>query len=321
MKIFTTPWHCGHQYDLFNALKDVQFDLLINTCREWAENSRPLPENVKNVSYYEPGKYDLAILDLDQQCIDIDRSCKGLLYRELNAIIKDIPKIVINHGSPVWPELYNQKEIVNKIMQLVGSNTMVVNSHQAKEDWGSGEVIWHGMGLDEWKDLPKDPRIVTSVSPAGLDAYYNRKLYKATDKELGKHGIQIVHFRIHAMFQDWDDYKDYLGRSLIYFDYSLHTPMNRAKTEAMLSGCCVVTAKNHDVERYINHGENGFITLNNPVTASNLLLELIEDYDRCIKVGQAGKKTAQKLFNRERYRQDWLALIKNVLSTKAKNTT
>jgi len=313
MKIFTTAWHCGHQYDLFNALKDCQFDLLINNCREWAENSRPFPKNARMVSHYEPGKYDLAILDLDQQCIDSARSCKGLLYRELNAIIKDIPKIVINHGSPIWPEVYTKEEIVKSIRKLVGYNVMVVNSHKAREEWGFGKVIWHGMGLDEWRDLPKDPRIVTAVSPAGLDAYYNRRLYKATDKELGKHGIQIVHFRIHAFFKDWDDYKDYLGRSLIYFDYSLHTPMNRAKTEAMLSGCCVVTAKNHDVEKYIVDGKNGFIVKNNPYSASKLLLELINDYDRCIKVGQAGKETAQKLFNRERYRNNWLDLIKGVL--------
>lgn len=263
------------------------------------------------VSRYEPGKYDLAILDLDQMCIDEAKSCKGRLYRELNENIQDIPKIVINHGSPVWLEWYNKETIVKKIKEMVGDNTMVVNSYKAREEWGFGEVIWHGMGLDEWRDLPKDPRIVTAVSPAGLDAYYNRKLFKATRDLLGKKGIQIVHFRINAFFKDWDDYRDYLGRSLIYFDYSLHTPMNRAKTEAMLSGCCVVTAKNHDVERYIENGKNGFIIPNNPYSAEKILTDLITDYDKCVKIGQEGKKTAQRLFNRKRYRQDWLTLIKD----------
>jgi len=318
MRIFTTPWHCGHQYELFNALYDCQFGLLVNTCRAWAENSRPLPENVELVPYYKKGKYDLAILDVDQMCIDERRSCKGILYRELNEIIQDVPKIVINHGSPVWPEWYSKKEIIRGIRKLVGNNIMVVNSYKAKKEWGWGYPIIHGMEPSEWWDLPKDPRIVTAVSPAGLDAYYNRKLYKATEKELGKLGIQIVHFRIHAFFKDFDDYRDYLGRSLIYFDYSLHTPMNRARTEAMLSGCCIVTAKSHDVERFIKNGKNGFIIPNNPYSAANLLSELIKDYDRCIKIGQEGKKTAQKLFNRQRYRKDWLKLINDLFHKKTK---
>ena len=268
-----------------------------------------MPQNAKLVSQYRPGYYDLAILDLDQMCIDEKRSCKGILYRELNAQIKDIPKIVINHGSPVWPEFYTKEQIISKIKGLVGDNTMVVNSFQAKIDWGFGNVIWHGMGLDEWWDLPKEPRIVTAVSPAGLDTYYNRKLYRATTEQLGKEGIQIIHFRVNAFFNDWDDYRDYLGRSLIYFDYSLHTPMNRAKTEAMLSGCCVVTAKNHDVELYIHNGINGFIIPNNPLSAAKLLTELIYNYESCVKIGQEGKKVARMLFNRKRYREDWLKLI------------
>ncbi|KKM67557.1 hypothetical protein LCGC14_1469880 [marine sediment metagenome] len=313
MKIFTAPWHCGHQSDLFNALSDCQFDLLINNCRSWAENSRPLPKNARMVSQYSPGKYDLAILDLDQQCIDEQKSCKGLIYRELNDLIQDIPKIVINHGSPVWPECHEPKEIIDGIKKLVGNNVMVVNSYQAKKEWGFGRTIIHGMGLDEWHDLPKDPRIVTAVSPAGLNTYYNRRLYDATKKELAKNETQIVHFRINILFNDWNEYRDYLGRSLIYFDYSLHTPMNRARTEAMLSGCCIVTAKNHDVERFIENGVNGFIIPNNPFSASKLLNELMMDYDRCIKVGRAGKQTARKLFNRNRYSNDWIKLIQGVL--------
>jgi len=317
IKIFGIPWHASHQYELFK-LPNCEFYLLINNCREWAPRARPLPKNVKWVPYYEPGKYDLAILHVDQMSIDERLSNKGIIFRELNKQIQDIPKIVINHGSPVWPEWYTKEEIIEKMAKLVGDNIMVVNSYKAAEEWkGVGKEIVpiiHGLDPKEWWDLKKEPRIITAVSPAGLDTYYNRKLYKATQEELGKKGIAIVHLRIHIFFDNWDDYRDYLGRSLIYFDYSLHTPMNRARTEAMLSGCCIVTAKNHDVERFIENGKNGFIIPNNPYSAARLLEKLINDYDRCIKVGQKGKETAIRFFNKDRYQRDWLNLIKKVIN-------
>ncbi len=320
IKIFDIPWHAAAQYEIFK-LPRCEFYLLVNSCRSWAPAARPLPENIKWVPYYEPGKYDLAILHVDQQSIDERLSNKGIIYREVSEQIKDIPKIVINHGSPVWSEWYSDKnEILIKMKKLVGDNVMVVNSYKAAEEWaGVGKEIVpiiHGLDSEEWFDLKKEPRVVTAVSPAGLDTYYNRRLYDETQIELGKRGIQIVYIRRHIFFDNWDQYRDYLGRSLVYFDFSLHTPMNRARTEAMLSGCCIVTAKNHDVERFIKNGENGFITLNNPISTANLIEKLLYNYDLAVEIGQKGKETARKLFSKERYQEDWLNLISKVLNKK-----
>ena len=64
-KVFTTAWHTMHFYDLFNALKkDCEFYLCYNTNKIWYLNTRPLPKNAHFVAYYEPGKYDFAILDV-----------------------------------------------------------------------------------------------------------------------------------------------------------------------------------------------------------------------------------------------------------------
>ena len=77
--------------------------MIINNIKRWNYFARPLPKNVKWVSGYEKGKYNLAVLDIDQQCVD-PRIGKGQLYRMLDKAIDDIPKIVINHGTPCWPE-------------------------------------------------------------------------------------------------------------------------------------------------------------------------------------------------------------------------
>ena len=81
----------------------------------------------------------------------------------------------------------------------------------------------------------------------------------------------------------------------------------------MLSGCCIVTAKSHDVERFIRDGENGFITLNNPITAANLIEKLLYDYELAIKVGQEGKKTAKEFFSKDRFQKEWMDLIKRII--------
>ena len=293
-------------------LPRCEFSLLINSQRSWAFNARPLPENVKFVPFYEPGKYDLAILHVDQQCVN-PKISKGNLYRDLNKLIQDIPKIVINHGSPVWPEWYENEKIILEMKKLIGNNTMVVNSFRAAEEWQGGIPICHGLDPDEWLDLPKEARIVTAVSPAGLDTYYNRELFRQTQEILRENGFYVIEFRKDIVFEDFEGYREYLGKSLIYFDYSLETPLNRARTEAMLSGCCVVSVAGHDTERFMTDGENAFLVKNNPKHAAKVLMELIMDYELCVKVGQAGKETAKRYFSKERYQKEWMDLINKTI--------
>ncbi len=311
IKIFGMPWHAGHQHELFK-LPWCEFSLLVNMRRTWAYKSRPLPDNVKMVPYYERGKYDLAILHVDQQSVS-ETIGKARLFREVDAEVADIPKIVINHGSPVWPEMLPAAEVISKMKTLVGGKIMVVNSRRAAEEWGFGIPIVHGYDPGEWFDLPKEPRIITAVSPAGLDMYYNRELFVQTQEILAREGIKIIELRTDVELQSFEEYRKYIGSSLIYFDYSLETPLNRSRTEAMLSGCCVVTAAGHDTERFIRDGENAMLIKNNPKHAAKVLSEMFCDYERCLKIGQDGKKTAREFFSQERYQREWLEILKRVL--------
>lgn len=313
IKVFNLPWHVAHQYELYK-FPFCRFSVLNSNYRVWNETARPLPQNIEWVPYYENGKYDLAILHIDQQCVYRDIS-KGYSFRDLNEQIKDIPKIVINHGSPIWPEWGTKQEIVLAIKELTKDcAAMIVNSFQAVKEWEGAHhniiPIIHGLDPAEWRDLPKEPRIVTAVSVMGLDKYYNRHLFYHTRELLEDRGIKIIEFRTDIKFKNWDEYKDYLGRSLIYFDYSLHTPFNRARTEAMLSGCCVVTAKNHDVDKVFANGINGVIIKNNPIHAAAILEELIVNrFRECVKVGQVGKETAKHFFSKEKYQNQWKNLL------------
>jgi glycosyltransferase involved in cell wall biosynthesis len=314
---------------MVNALKDdCEFYYCLNIKQQWDTFKRPLPPEVTFVPHYEPGKYDVAILHVDQQTIEV-RNNKLLIYDQFDSLITDIPKIVINHGTPVYPE-YSwffkhlseeemEKKCVEIIKKLIGNNTMVVNSYAAATDkeWGFGHPIVHGMNPEEWYDLPKEPRVFTAMSPAGFDAYYNRRcMGKVADELYGRYGYILQYAKLNVdVGRTIEEYKRYLGKSLIYIDTSVRTPMNRARTEAFLSGCCVVQVEGaHDLERWAKPEENIILIPNDPVKIADTLACLLEDgYQKAITIGQEGKKMAMREFGRERYRQDWLALLNRVL--------
>ena len=294
-----------------------------------------MPENLKWALYYEPGKYDLAVLHVDQQCLSPKIAYgKSMVFREMKAQIKDIPIIVINHGTTVYPEVFMQmaeeegfrnteeagEEWARIKMRklLEGVSEMVVNSHKAKEQWGWGKTIIHGLDPDDWFDLTKEPRVATFISPAGIgDKYYGRKLFRETMQELReKYGIDLVWIGQRTNFHSWEDYKDFLGRTLIYFNPTLGSPMPRTRTEAMLSGCCVVTTPNQGASDFIKDGVNGFLCKRNPKDAAKIIAELLFDYKKAIKVGQEGKKTAIELFHKDRFQKEWTELIQGVLNNK-----
>lgn len=280
------------------------------------------------VTHYEPGKYDLAILHLDQQCIEPElwERGKGTLYRQLNELITDIPKIVIMHGTTYYPEKFSKDQVVERIKEVVGNNTMVVNSYQCAKDFGFGHPIIHGLDADEWFDLPKEPRVVTMLSPGGLDKYYDRQFLEAIREELMSRDIMHCHITVDWQAKDWEDYRNFLGRSLIYINPCKDSPMPRARTEAMLSGCCVLTTPWQDAGTFITHGENGYIigdketgVPRNPKDVADLVEFLLENYQLAVKVGQAGKETAKQLFNKQNYHKQWKSLVEQVLNIKIEN--
>lgn len=316
LKIFNHVWHIGHQYSLMEALKDVAEFYWLDQHRRPFNNQPRGDLPVTMVNHYEPGVYDLALLHLDQQCLDDElwQRGKGRLYRELNQVITDIPKVVINHATPFWPEKFSNEELIIRMKAAVGNNPMVVNSHKAAEQWGWGTPIIHGLDQKDWFDRPKERRVVTMISPAGLDMYYDRQFLAAVKEQLfEEYEISLCQITVDWEAKDFNDYREFLGRSLVYFNPTRESPMPRSRTEAMLSGCCVVTTPHQDADQFIKHGVNGFIVKRDPVEAARLIATLLESYDESVIIGQKGKQTAIELFNIDRYREDWLKMLSGVL--------
>ena len=333
IKVFSLPWHVAHQHELLKLPFDWHY--LIQHTRKWSTQFRPEPD-IKWVTHYEPGYYDLAILHVDQQCLLPDLG-KSIVFREIRSQIKDIPIIVINHGTPVYPELFMQmaemegfrptekageewaKDEMKKLMK--GIDVMVVNSHQAKEMWGFGHPIIHGLDPDDWWNLEKEVRAITVISPAGIgQKYYGRTLMQETREVLReKYGIHLVWIGEgggETFAPSWERYREYIGKTLVYFNPTFGSPMPRSRTEAMMSGCCIVTTRHHDADKFIKHGVNGFLVNDNPNDCAKMINDLMFDYKRAVKIGQEGRKTAMELFGGERFRKEWIDLVEKVLKVK-----
>ena len=344
IKVFNYPWHISHQYSLMQ-IPNTKWDWLVQHRRQYSAFPRgEIMEKygVDWVPHYEKGKYDFALLHLDQQCFEesLWERGKGSLFREVNSVIgNDIPKIVIMHGTPYYPEAFpsdigtnNYKELgftedqINMSSILIKRfhevtkdfSAIIFNSKKAQKQWGMADdprakTIWHGLNPNEWYDLPKEPRVVTMISPAGLDKYYDRTFLRAVKELLAEKNIHHCHITSDATFKSWEEYRQFLGRSLVYFNPTLESPMPRSRTEAMLSGCCVITTPHQDADEYIKNGENGLLVSRNPQLVADLIEGLIHDYKKAITLGQAGKKTAIELFSKERYHKEWSEVINKII--------
>lgn len=303
------------------------YDFIINPYRTWGESSRPFPEKGRWVTHFEKGKYDLAILHIDQQSIYNpavgDRIHKGKLYLELReAIGNDCPIITINHMTP-FHDKYESPYVVDFIKKMTEGTTMICNSYQAQKQWGWGHVILHGLHPNDWWDLPKEPRAITVLSPAGMDKAYRRIFLTTVKRMLSELGVPFVWIGVDRKCTSFDEYREFLGRSLVFFMPTWQSPRPRARTEAMFSGCCIVTTPYQDADTFIRHGENGFLTsrvtmtdpriMDNPEVTAQLIKRLvIDEPDLALKVGQEGKKTANKLFNFNAFSSQWLKLLQEL---------
>lgn len=331
IQIFTHINHVPNEYEVAKLAEEypVDFHYLLTNVRKWLDTPsvippRPIPKHINWVTSYEPGKYDLAILRLDQQATDPSIG-KGQIYRQLNEVIQDIPKLVVNHGVPTWDDAHPEDVVLNGgeilttrgprkldgMKDLIGDNFMVVNSYDAAKEWGFGYPLIHGLDKDEWWDLPKEPRVTIQLSPGGLEKMYNRQLLSEIKARVkAKTGLDVMHITVNFLAKNWSDYRNFLGSSLVYINPTKCSPMPRSRTEAMFSGCCVLSSKYHGWEEFVDNGVEGFIVPDNPLSYAEAVDQLINfNYKEAVEIGQRGKELAYRLFSKERFLKDLYFIV------------
>ncbi len=327
LRVFGVPWHVAHQHSLAALPFIKHYDLVYNPYRTWGETHRPFPEKCRWVTHFKKNYYDFAILHVDQQSVydpeKGDRIHKGKLYMELRETIgDDCPIVTINHMTP-FHDKYESPYVIDFIKSMTKGTFVIVNSRTAATQWGFGHPVIHGMDVDEWWDKPKEARIATVLSPAGMDKAYRRIFLHEVKRILAEKGVPFVWVGVDRKFNSFDAYREFISRTLVFFFPAWQSPMSRARTEAMLSGACIVTTPYQDADTFIKHGVNGFLTskytikdprvMDNPEATAKLLKKLVlDDPALALKIGQAGKKTARELFNKENFESQWETVLEEI---------
>ena len=280
-----------HQYELWKLPIDVT--LVTGTgsriSEQWDYGQRPLPRNARfrALADIKPRDYDLAILHFDENVLAPENT-NGTVGQEWGAAFKlfveqiDLPKVAICHGTPQFHGQYDIDYKGADLMQPIeaqrqrlvdylGDMHVVCNSYQAQAEWQfrRSSVIWHGFDPAEFPPATYERGILAPLGPLVLSRPHYRGyfLYQSASKAMAVNcALRPCRSRSQLpprpnnkyALAKFRSYVDQLRRYSVYFNPTLRSPMPRARGEPMMCGVVTVSARNHDVDRFIDNGVNGF---------------------------------------------------------------
>lgn len=298
------------------ALPDTEFYYLAVGHRGWDVHIRPRPTNFKGfVPVEDCPRPDLVLCHLDNWCDD-RVPLRATPYRIVNLVASrlwpDVPRVVIMHGSP--DDADNRFKILRLLDNTPGGPPfMVCNSQQAYHEWGLGpersRAIIHGYTVDEFfSERTRRLEVITVCTGGNISReYHGIPLLERIQREvpvtrIGGRSADI------AKMSSYLQFRQYLASALIYLHTGQRSPMPGARSEAMLSGCCVVSTDNHDAGAYIRHGHTGFLS-NNAGALIDTLAMLLRDPRTAYEIGRNGREAAREFFDSRRFASDWLKLF------------
>ena len=301
-RILKYPWHTAHDYEL--AKIPHRFFYLSSTHRQWTHQHRPFPKSITWIADQSVQKTDFMILHLDQW--SYTQPSKRFLFLKHKTSYKG-PKIVINHGCNMVDGCTSET-----MRELVEGTFMVCNSSTAHKMWDvpNSRFIRHGMTPEEWPSTDYQINNTLIVQPEGefYSAYGNHSAVSKLNQDVG-----FTWVGRDIGFDSFASYKNFLGKSSVYFNPSLASPNPRARTEAMLSGLAIVSTNSHGEDEYIENGVNGFVS-NDFEELKEFLLFLRKNPEQAVKIGQAGRATAQKVFHIDNFIAQWNDLMAEYVS-------
>lgn len=341
LRVLTYRWHVAHQYELWKLPIDVTLATGTGSgmCDRWEYGQRPLPRNARfrPLQEIDPREFDLAILHFDENVLAPENT-NGVIGPEWGAAFRlfrdmpDVRKIAVCHGTPQFrgqydidyrePDLLQTIEPERKrLVDYLGDIMVVCNSHQAQREWQfrRSTVIWHGFDPREFPPATYERGVLSPLGPLVLSRPHYRGyflyrqvfdgLYDVLRPETlhvpDPHPSYVANAHAYAKFRR---YVDEIRRYSVYFNPTQRSPMPRARGEPMMCGVVTVSARNHDVDLFIENGVDGF----HAVEADELrdqLLFLQRHPDAVRRIGQAGRRKAMQVFHIDRYLAEWRALI------------
>lgn len=297
MKALGHAWHAPHNYELLKLPFEWYY-----LPSDWHTMFRPRPFQLHNVGWdTDLAKYDLILTHMSHHPGE-----RGYFDRlRPLAAAAGVPLIAIMHGTP------SNAAQADEFRAVVGDTMIVCNAHQSEQAWGFARstTIIHGFDPAEWPETDyRDMRAVTSVPPITaahqFAGYYGIKLLDEVRRR-----VAVTWIRKDVSFSAWDQYKEFLSHSAVYFNPTHGSPMPRARGEAMMMGLAPVTTNSMGEDRFIEDGVTGYLVQDDPDAIAALLQSLLADRDRCDRVGRAARAAAIAQFHWKRWSEEWMAVI------------
>ncbi len=348
LKILTYPWHISHQYELYKL--GHEFTLITDAGSwqtvGWNLDYRPIPPNVefKSIREVDIKDYDLAVLHFDENVLTPQNCCQqvkldwGKTFKFFREKI-DLPKVAICHGTPQFYGQYNLHYQGAKILETIESERLkfvnylddiivITNSYQAQSEWkfNKSKVIWHGFDPNEFPLGTYKKGILSLADQAMISRTHYRgyHIYQEVTKKLPKENQpsslniitpQSYNSPNHYALLKFLNYVNNIREFSIYFNPTIRSPMPRSRGEAMMCGLATVSLKNHDVDRFIKNGFNGFYA-ETPQELAEILTYLLAHPDATYIIGQNGRDRAMDLFHIDHYLEKWEQTIAETLTNK-----
>ena len=345
LRVLTYRWHVPHQYELWKL--PIQVTMVTGTgskiSEQWDYGQRPLPANARfraleDINVHD---YDVAILHVDENVL-APQNTRGAVGVEWGAAFKlfceqiDLPKVAVCHGTPQFHGQYDihysgadlMRPIEAERQRLVdylGETHVVCNSYQAQTEWQfrRSSVIWHGFDPAEFGPATYERGILSPLGPLVMSRPHYRgyflyqKVLEGHCEELRPETLQVPEPSApradnRYAVAKFRSYVDQLRRYSVYFNPTLRSPMPRARGEPMMCGVVTVSARNHDVDRFIDDGVDGFFADSAEELRSQLQF-LIRNPETTRRIGSAGRAKACKIFHIDRYLSDWKRLLNQVV--------
>lgn len=303
--------HPAHQYCLAK-LGHSFFFLRENLTYDWRVNTRPQPYNCYFINIANPNDFDLIITHNSRQVRQVEN------WKESGILTKDIPLIYIFHFQPSGGD--DEKE--GMASKLEGYH-LVFNSYDSQKSWGmpneSQRTIIHGFDQDEWRKWKGGINGVLTVAgrmgdrphvtgyPFWKDVVTSLECEKLV---MGSKWDKMMKWEkgIVRHSKNWDDLKKTMANYDVYFSPTHESPFPRARSEAFVTGMPMVTTPDHNVNLYVEHSINGFITddAEEAVYYINLLLA---DKDLRKRFSKNAREKAREVLNIDRFLKEWNDLL------------
>jgi len=311
-QILMIPTHPGVQYHFCRVGLPVHFLGHWDQFHYW----RPQPSNVQNVlpkfedKHLDLGPEDYARLLDDPQVGFPERyDLAWLMFNWQFKLLRerrDVKKLyrvskVRELDRAEWDELLSRDDFT--VVSFYPNTVAWV-----KETYGV-DVPYIPLGLDPdtYDGWTGEDGNVLSIIHSYKERGWHHHLYE--EAMAGLPTLHVDHLNPDQEVFEYADIQRALRRSRVYL-HDGEQEYTITLVEAMMTGMPLVSFRIPGIERYVVHGENGFVG----ETAAEIrehCQQLLEDDALAEKMGAASRAMALRDFHEERWRSEWIEAIDN----------